>query len=87
MNGQTHRDGLLADESIEHWVDSYDLRRKVRCLPEAVPSLDTPEVAAYPPKSIAYQLNKPFTRSADFSLIPTSVQSLSKMVLKLYRNG
>ncbi|KIM88548.1 hypothetical protein PILCRDRAFT_2775 [Piloderma croceum F 1598] len=38
-----HRDGLLADDSIEHWVNSYDLRQKVRCLPEVVPLLDTAE--------------------------------------------
>ncbi|KZP31163.1 hypothetical protein FIBSPDRAFT_43213 [Athelia psychrophila] len=38
-----HREDLLGDDSIEHWVNIYGLRRKVRCLPDAFASLNKPE--------------------------------------------
>jgi hypothetical protein len=83
-----HRDGVLADDTIEHWVNSYDLRQKVRCLPEVVPSLDTPKVAVHLQKSTAWQLKSdPRTRSVDSSSIHMSVQSAFKMVPRPCRIG
>ncbi|KAF7967558.1 hypothetical protein HWV62_33937 [Athelia sp. TMB] len=46
-NHQAHREDLLGDKSIEHWVNLYGLRHKVRCLPESFDSLDTPEVYCF----------------------------------------
>lgn len=41
---QSHRNVLLSDRTIRHWVDLYRLRNRVLCLPEARASLETPQV-------------------------------------------
>jgi len=37
------RDEALSDENIQNWITTYGFREKVRCTPDALPTLDTPE--------------------------------------------
>lgn len=41
------RQNVLSDENIEDWVTFYNLRKKLRCHPEILQSLNSPLVSFY----------------------------------------
>jgi hypothetical protein len=85
---QVRRDEMLSTANVETLIRKYQLREKLRCHPDAISSLHTPEVFHRRPTLILFLKSLyPLYRKRAVCLTPTSVLSMRKEDSRKYVNG